>query len=218
VLVLSRGGSRASQTSTRYVVGVDLAASADFAAVVVNEVGGQGHERTHAIRYMERTRGVSYVDQVTRLRELTGALSGSVTIAIDSTGVGAAIVDYVRAARLPGRLVPVVITDGLEVHELGAARRVPKRDLVAALALALESGRLKIAAKLRLADALVRELENFRVSLSPGGHDSYGAAGSGHDDLTIAAALSVWVAERAAGGPFVFVPVGSGPPNSWRAY
>jgi hypothetical protein len=212
VLVLSRGGPRASASpsSARYVVGVDLAASSDYTAIVVNEVGRQGRERTHAIRYMERSRGISYVDQVSRLRELTGALSGSVTIAMDSTGVGMPVVDYVRAARLPGRLVPVVITGGLEVHEQGAARRVPKRDLVGALALALESGRLKIAAKLRLADVLIRELENFRVTLSSAGHSSYAAGGSGHDDLVIAAALSVWVAERErlGGESFGFIPVG----------
>jgi Terminase RNaseH-like domain len=212
VLVLSRGGAGGAQApQARYVVGVDLAGSGgDFTAIVVNEVGRQGRERTHAIRFMERSRGTSFIDQVARLRDLTGALSGSVTLAIDATGIGAPVVDHLRAARLPGRLVPVVITGGSEVRELGAARRVPKRDLIGALALALDAGRLRIAAKLRLADALVRELENYRVSLSPGGHDSYAPAGAGHDDLVIAAALSVWVAERErlGGESFGFVAVG----------
>ena len=43
---------------------------------------------------------------------------------------------------------------------------VPKKDLVGALQLLLQSGRLQIAADLPLADVLVKELTNFHVKIT----------------------------------------------------
>ena len=75
--------------------------------------------------------------------------------------------------------------------------------LVRALVVALESGRLKIARRIPLAGALMRELAAFRVKVSQRGHDTYEGRGE-HDDLVIATALAVWAigckADTAKGG------------------
>ncbi len=200
--------NRAEPTPT-YFIGVDLAQRSDFTAVVVNEVTtSEGGERRHSIRHLERFRRVDYPSVVERLRTVAEALAGERALVLDSTGLGNVVLDYVRQARLPCRVLPVTITSGAEVRSEGGSYWTPKRDLVAALALGLETGRVKIAAGLRLAETLRRELENFRVTLSASGHDSYAAGGSGHDDLTVAAALAVWAAEREGSrGPFLFAPV-----------
>lgn len=70
---------------------------------------------------------------------------------------------------------------------------VPKQDLIAELQLALESGELKIAARMREA----RELLDMRMHQRETGYVRYGADGAGpHDDLVIALALAVWRARR----------------------
>lgn len=44
---------------------------------------------------------------------------------------------------------------------------------------------------------LVKELLNFKVTISTSGHDSYEAWREGdHDDLVLATAMALWLAER----------------------
>jgi hypothetical protein len=72
--------------------------------------------------------------------------------------------------------------------------RVPKRNLVSALQAALQTGTLKIASSLKLAEVLREELLNFRVKIDlRTAHDSYEHWREGdHDDLVLAAAMAVW--------------------------
>ena len=72
--------------------------------------------------------------------------------------------------------------------------RVPKRDLVSAAQVLLQSGRLKIASGLPEAETLKRELLNFRVKIDPKtAHDSYDHwRENEHDDLVLATALACW--------------------------
>jgi hypothetical protein len=74
---------------------------------------------------------------------------------------------------------------------------VPKRDLVAAVQVLLQNGRLKIAPELELAPVLKKELLNFRVKIDPKtAHDSYEHWREGdHDDLVLATALACWYSE-----------------------
>jgi hypothetical protein len=73
---------------------------------------------------------------------------------------------------------------------------VPKRNLVSALQAALQTGALKIASSLELAEVLREELLNFRIKINIAtGHDSYENWREGdHDDLVLAAAMAVWSA------------------------
>lgn len=61
---------------------------------------------------------------------------------VDGTGVGAPVVDMLRAAGLGCEITAVSITGG----DRESRRGVPKRDLIARVQLALEKGELRIAA------------------------------------------------------------------------
>ena len=84
---------------------------------------------------------------------------------------------------------------------------MPKRDLVATLAVAMQQGRLKVAAVLPEAALLQEELQNFQVKMSVAGHDTYGAGDDWregvNDDLVLAVGLALWVGEQAAAMPLL---------------
>ena len=74
---------------------------------------------------------------------------------------------------------------------------VPKQDLISGLQLALDRGHLRIAAGMRDAGRLTRELLDVRMQSREHGRVGYGAEGRGkHDDLVIALALAVWRAQK----------------------
>src|SRR6266567_7423394 len=170
-------GLARNESGPAFFIGVDLAQRSDFTAISVNEATARDDQTQHSLRHLERFRRVDYPSVVDRIRCVVGALPGSRTLAVDSTGLGNVVLDYVRAANLPCRLMPVTITSGAEVRTEAGSYWTPKRDLVGALSLGLETDSVKIAAHLHLADVLKRELENFKVTLAASGHDSYGAAG-----------------------------------------
>jgi hypothetical protein len=57
-------------------------------------------------------------------------LDGRCRLVGDATGVGAPVVDLLKAARLPCSLTPVTITSGDRAHSQGEHWHVPKRDLL----------------------------------------------------------------------------------------
>ena len=87
---------------------------------------------------------------------------------------------------------------------------MPKRNLVSTVQIALQSGHLKIAEELALAETLRKELSSFRIKVNIStAHDSNEAWREGdHDDLVLATALDCWKA--AAGGEGVRFLMGSG--------
>jgi len=71
--------------------------------------------------------------------------------------------------------------------------RVPKRDLVSAVQVGLQSRTLHIARDLPHAETLRDELVNFEIRITAAANDVYGAWRAGaHDDLELAVALSSW--------------------------
>jgi hypothetical protein len=185
----------------RFYVGLDLGQSRDYTAVVVAEkVPPEGSDDYELyIRHLERFRDVLYPDVAERVRKLMDApqLKGKAALAVDATGVGAAVVDMLRRNGLT--FDAVTITGGDTETQSGYdSYRVPKRDLVGNLQVLLQSGRLKIARSLEHAETLRAELLNFRVKVNVAtAHDSYEAWREGdHDDLVLAAALAAWRAGR----------------------
>jgi hypothetical protein len=110
--------------------------------------------------------------------------------------VGQAVVDLLTQAHLSP--IAVSIHGGDRVSHDRGHYRVPKRDLVASVQVVLQTQRLKCAEALPLAQTLVQELLNFRVTIDPAtAHDAYAAWRENvHDDLVLALALAVWYAER----------------------
>jgi phage FluMu gp28-like protein len=185
----------------KFYVGLDLGQSRDYTALCVAEkVPPEGSDDYELhIRHLERFRDVLYPDVAERVSRLMDVppLRDNAALAIDATGVGAAVVDMLRRAGLT--FVAVTITGGDTESQSGYdSYRVPKRDLVGNLQVLLQSGRLKIARSLEHAETLRAELLNFRVKINVAtAHDSYEAWREGdHDDLVLAAALAAWKAQK----------------------
>jgi hypothetical protein len=116
---------------------------------------------------------------------------------IDGTGVGRGVVDMFRTSRdQVCRIVPVLITAGNKAAQENGYWHVPKKDLVSAVQILLQTGRLKIADVPERA-TLLAELQGFEVKITAAANATYGAWREGlHDDLVLALALAVWYAQR----------------------
>lgn len=209
-------------TTNAYFLGLDLGQAADYSALAVLErQGPPSPEAVYHCRHLQRwplrtaypaivadTAGIvaderlqrAYRDLVSRerygfLSELQAEERAAIPLlAVDATGVGAPVVDLFRREEMNAQLRPVQITGGDTVTGEGGFTRVPKRDLVSVAQVALQTGRLKIAASLPEAATLTRELLNFQVKINlDTAHDSYGAWREGaHDDLVLAICLALW--------------------------
>jgi len=190
-----------------FYIGLDLGQRRDYSAIIIIE--RLDHRRAFQgtsfdkllVRYAERLPlGMPYPKVVERVRAIVQScrLLGNCVLVVDATGVGAPVVDMLRAAQLGCDVCAVTITGGTRGESKGS---VPKQDLIAGVQVLLESGKLRIG-KLREAAGLVRELKSVRMSVSGSGRVQSGAGGYGeHDDLAIALALACWRAkERKANG------------------
>jgi hypothetical protein len=179
-----------------FYVGLDLGQRRDHSAIAVVE---KVLPRL-LVRHLERVPlGTSYTAVVSRMREIVQhvELRGHCALVVDGTGVGAPVVDALRAARLGCELCAVTITGGDHEHGHGGAWSVPKRDLIAGVQVLLERGELRIAKALLEAGSLVRELLDMRITMAGNGRVRLGADGFGeHDDLVIALALGCWRARQ----------------------
>lgn len=199
-----------------FTVGLDLGQINDFSALAVVErvrVLPPGMSMAHYVRHRFDPAGVEVTEEL-RVRhlqrwelgtpypdlvdEVCALMAGEqlrrAWLFIDGTGVGVAVKDMFRVAYLGRKMgdnwpVNVTITGG----ERGKGYHLPKRDLLSAVQVPLQQGRLKVAAGLALGDVLERELTSFRMKLSTSGHDSYDVVrreGEGHGDLVIGLALA----------------------------
>jgi hypothetical protein len=202
----------------KYVIGLDLGQSADYSAVCVLEriphpvtiPGRTAIEDNCLVRQAPRTEttytyAIPHLDRyplqtpypviVEKVRGLLGKLQDA-RLVLDQTGCGRPVYDLFEAAGL--HPVGVSITAGTTTTHEGREWRVPKRDLVSALSVALQEGTLKIAKQLPYAPDLAKEMQNFRVKIDPQtAHDSYASWREGeHDDLVLCVSLALWGAKN----------------------
>ena len=218
-----------------YFVGLDLAQAADYSAWAVVERTrrrrpGSGPLTSHAVRDLRRwplrTPYPSIVDDVCRLvgKDLPAAAAtperppARLTLVVDATGVGAAVVDLFRAAMAAGRfrarLLAVLITSGHSITPGDYAVNVPKKALVSVLQVLLQTRRLKVA-DLPERETLVRELDNFQVKITAAANETFASWRENvHDDLVLAVALACWQAE--CGPVYEAPPPGTPNPQSPR--
>jgi hypothetical protein len=185
-----------------YYVGMDLGQRHDFTALVVVERRERYQGYTNptfdsaAVRHVERMAlGTPYPAVVDRVKEIVGgsALGGACCLTVDATGVGAPVVDMLKAARLGCELTAVTITGGERMNQHQTGFNVPKQDLMAGVQLLLEQKQLRIARGLKGAPMLMRELMDVQARVRRDGGLKVGAEGAGrHDDLVIALALACW--------------------------
>jgi hypothetical protein len=202
-----------------FIVGLDLGQSSDPTALAVLRRSLAIADRGMPLRnhrddmvfnfdcvHMERfTLGTPYPEIVKRVVELLSnqRLQPQPRLAIDATGVGRAVVDLVLNQCIADDAFPISITAGDTVrrdvwgssHVIGYW--VPKRELVGSVQSALQSGRLKVASRLAMAETLKKELLNFQVKITAAANETFGAwRENAHDDLVLAVAMAIWLGER----------------------
>lgn len=189
---------------TRYTVGLDLGQAQDYSALVVMEHDGGRSDAVDIRRWPLATPYPAIVADVGALLALPALAAAA--LVVDGTGVGRGVVDMFRASGTR-RLVPVLITAGAHAHQDEHGYwLVPKKELVGAVQVGLQTGKLKIAASLNHARLLLNELVQFQAKITDAANVVTGAWREGqHDDLVLALALAQWYVPRlnSAVGAFV---------------
>jgi hypothetical protein len=192
-----------------FILGLDLGQAADYTALAIIERSRQPNaERPgallshYAVRHLKRwPLKTSYTTITEELKTLVARppLSNPM-LAVDQTGVGRAVVDMLRAARLVAWLHPVVITGGHEINPGDdGATHVPKKELVSVVQVLLQERRLKVA-DVPERELLVKELLAFKHKITATAKNEYEAwRVRDHDDLVLALALGLFVAEQYSG-------------------
>lgn len=153
-------------------------------------------------KVMGDLRTAGYREQLERNGYSDGAGEPEQELLVDYTGVGIAVVDSLRAAGLD--CIGVTIHGGDAVTRQQDEIRVPKRELVGALQVLIQTRRIGIARGLQLAPVITAEMDNFKAKKAVlTGHDSYGAGAdwreNNHDDLVLAVAMAAWYGEHGGG-------------------
>lgn len=208
-----------------FVVGVDLGQKRDHTAVAIIERSDVLFRERSAVTYrpfqkaeyrlvfLERLElGLPYPEIVKAIEECVRRLQAPgwrafegprVAVVVDATGVGNAVVDLLKAARLGCELAAVTITGGECESQTAWGWTVPKKDLVSELEVMYETDGLLMADDLDFADALLEELEGMEVRPGEKGREKFGAWREGtHDDLVLAVALAVWRAKKGKRSPW----------------
>jgi hypothetical protein len=179
-----------------FILAVDLGQANDHTAIIgLRRADGDSLE---CIGIERLPLGTSYPDQVDRVRSLAcNQFPGRCLVAVDATGVGAAVVDMLRPQVKPSPFFAVTITSGDKATREFDRWRVPKRDLIAAAQVALQQRRVKLPRSSTEAQVLVEELLSYRVTIGASGHDSYGNdwRQAPHDDLVLALSIGIYVAD-----------------------
>lgn len=136
-----------------------------------------------------------YPEIIESLVQICGRIPGTYQVIADATGVGRPVVDMMRAAGLP--VIGVIITAGAGASHQDKETgywKVPKRELVTRAQTYMQTGRLKISSKLKLADVIVKEMLAFKMKISTtSGNVSFEAwREQAHDDLVLMLCLGVW--------------------------
>ena len=219
----------------RYSVGVDLGQANDPSAIAVLErvvvppqtalfspVGEHPGNRlvegdvVFDLVYLKRPRlGTAYDVIARRVADLICELEpqgafgelGQVTLSVDGTGVGRAVVDLLdsefKRRGATSKAVPKVDFRRVSVTgSQGTLKRptrtdgywsVPKKDLVFPAVAAFQQGKIRIG-KVKDRDALVNELKNYKrtTNIATGGMQFEPWRESDHDDLLFAVCLALW--------------------------
>ena len=184
----------------QFWIGWDPGQSQDFSAISVLR---KMFDKTYQVQHLERLPlGTPYPAQVEKVygmmhrRPLDKA---DVTLCIDATGIGAAVVDLAKEKGT--NPVAVSIHGGMEATwaDDRMSAKVPKADLIGCLTVLAQTRSVTVAKGLQHADTLRQELKGYRARINPDTrHVSYGndARQAPHDDLVLSCAIPLWTAEN----------------------
>ena len=189
------------------VVGVDLGQSRDYTAIAVCRRIAVNPTRWEVPHIERLPLGTAYTEAVNHVVKLLARPElERAFLAVDRTGVGAAVCDLLRV-NLPGghgiRFNPICLTSGHAVSSDGRGGiNVPKKDVVGAIQVLLQAKRLRIARELPMAEVLVKELLDFQTKITLASNETWGAWREGqHDDLVLALGIALWLGEAMPSDP-----------------
>jgi hypothetical protein len=190
---------------TRYVAGLSLGPPGMFTGLAVLEkrytAGKFGHETDadYAVRHLARfPPGTPYAQVGEALRAVFAdpPVKGG-TLVVDQTGVGQAVFESVRDAKVGASVYGLAVTAGhAAAPDERGGRLVPKKDLAGVLQVLLQEKRLKVAPALEHAARLASELQHFQLKTIPLDPSAVAWRERPHDDLVLAVAAAAWQAER----------------------
>jgi len=205
---------------TRYTLGLDLGKMSDYSALAIAEerpertdlVLGQARLVPHWAddpsydlpwlqRWPLRTPYQTIAEDVAgRVTALVAVSQAEVSLYVDGTGVGTAVVEILKqqaAIKQMQELFKVVtITAGREVTRVTDGWHVAKGELVSVAQVALQRGRLNVAPALPEARTLRDELTTFEVTMTKAANATFSHRDGKHDDLVLATALALWGARQ----------------------
>jgi hypothetical protein len=194
-----------------FYIGLDLGQhSADYTALALaerhwpDEAKGEtfplfGFRFLH--RYPLGTRYPAIIEDLAKMLARDELKAADVTLAIDQTGVGAAVVNQFKRAELKADIKAVQITNGIQANWENGAWNIPRRELVSVVQVGLQGDRMKIAAELEYASLLTEELKNFKAKIvADAAADTVVWRETSNEDLVLAVALAMYA------GKDTFIP------------
>lgn len=181
-----------------YILGVDLGQARDPTALALVErqaiVGSRDLDLR--VRWLnELPLGTPYPAVVSYLERLVKSdwLNGRVQLAVDYTGVGRPVVDYLREQPELAELTwAISFTSGKEERQTFMDYTVPKSTIVMSVLVAAQEGRLKADWRMPHGQTLKRQLLAFAMKRTAANNAQFEGEKS-HDDMVMALACAVWL-------------------------
>jgi hypothetical protein len=201
-----------------YLISVDLGIAPARTAIAVMEIHGvrptvELHVRaisrpplgTKTAAIIEETRALcdqleeQLVRQYARWADPDELRWSSRSVLVDLTGSGLPALALFDHARV--HTIPIWITNGIGFSHESRGYRVAKPDLISALSLLVEDGRVKVAAALTEAPTVLREFQTFQRTTPLGTPDERAVwRERPDDDLVLSLAMGAWYAQHGSHG------------------
>ncbi|MBI4470954.1 MAG: hypothetical protein HY650_16690 [Acidobacteria bacterium] len=178
----------------KFFIGVDVGQRVDHTAIAVLETAEK--QKLHCTHVERLVLGTAFTAVVARLCELETKLGcEKTTVALDSSGVGAPVVELARS-RLRSPVFEIVITGGASATTRGKNWTIPKTHLISGLQVGLEQKEVRFVAGMPFLDVLVSELQHYQVRATSTGSEAFEARQGEHDDLVLALAIGLYAAKK----------------------
>ncbi len=183
-------------TRLHHYIGLDLGKFRDHTAIAVLEYRSVANGRNPetyewntasslSCRWLDRvplmTPYDKVVERVQQLMSREPLRSGTATLVVDATGVGAPVMDQLRKAKLGVSIIGVAITSGNAATHTNGTNHVPKTALTSNLQIMFQNRILMVSNELPPSRQLRRELLEMRAGRHTG-------------DLAMSLALAAWQA------------------------
>jgi hypothetical protein len=137
--------------------------------------------------------GTLYPEQVARITDaLRFPLIEGVRTYLDMTGVGRPVLQMLREAGVRDMHGISITSAKAPATRTPNGWNVGKAELVNAVQIEMQTGRLRFGHKVEHVEKLVRELKEFRARINASGNTTFNAREGQHDDLVLALSYAVF--------------------------